>query len=206
MRLFILTSLLTFSAFAASLKEYTDCSLKSINFEKISQGEYIFNCSDGEKRFTRFNKLAEHDLIRQFTSKAATFLDGTRNLLVTPIAFSFNNEETIEGFTTPDRMRSLKKINFHKTNGQVTDAGGNVLLSVTKEQVNKSVLNKYSGLQTEFHQGDRVVIQRTRDSDYANTLSVVENCFPKNCGKTTYLLLWESVSWGKFPKTPSQEN
>jgi len=195
-----MTSLLAFSAFTATIKEYKDCSLQSINFETFKQGEYIFSCDNQEKRLSRFPKLAEENLIQAFTNRSP-FSTGTRNLLVSTSDFSIQGQEEIVGFTTSDEVKSLKKIRFNRLNGQITDTVGNVLLTVTKEQVAKSELNNYLGLRIKFHQGDRFLIQRTRDPQYVNTLSVVENCFPKRCGQTTYLLLRENASIGSFPES-----
>jgi len=94
MRLFILTTLLTFSAFGAEIKEYKNCKLDSIDFTSRTEGEYVFDCQGSEKRFYRHRQVFEKELIEVFTNPRETFFSGDK---VLQVSTGLIHAETITG-------------------------------------------------------------------------------------------------------------
>jgi len=70
---------------------------------------------------------------------------------------------------------------------------GNELLFISEEELQNSKLVNVPAIKNEFHDKDRVIVQRSTDTRYMNTIVVVENCFPKSCGQTTYITLSKFV-------------
>ena len=190
MRLFILTSLLALTTFAVSAKEYSNCKLESIDFKTSERGHYVFNCDGSEKRFPRHRQSFERELIETFNSRRTPFFSGKSELQVDDDSF----EEQIIGFTSSEKFKKSLRIRVDRRSGQVSDLLGSEILKVSPKIIKESKLVHFPVIKEVFHDQDRVIVQRSTDTRYINTMVVIENCFPKSCGQTTYITLRKSAN------------
>lgn len=182
---YIASFLLFFSNMTSAETRHQDCRLKSIDFDIFPNGQMLYLCQGEELRLDRTRPMIEQ-VIRE--NLVANHWEAEPRGEI-QVSTSTTGLPIFDGFLVYSEVRELARARFNRDNLTIEDFLNHKIIKLTQEMIDKApVVDKFLP-DRDWFMGDRVVVQKIKRGLRRDWIVVRENCWPKNCGQTTFINL-----------------